>query len=62
MLHNSNNRRNNLYDKKYNVSKVDNDEKDQWYNILNELKDYMFDYKNLRQFTKHNIDFVSFGT
>lgn len=59
MLHNSNNRRNNLYDKKYNVSKVDNDEKDQWYNILNELKDYMFDYKNLRQFTKHNIDFVS---
>ena len=59
MLHNGNNRRNNLYDKKYNVSKVNNDEKDQWYNILNELKDYMFDCKNLRQFTKHSIDFVS---
>jgi len=26
------------------------------YNILNELKDYMFDSKNLRIFTKHNIN------
>lgn len=26
------------------------------YNILNELKDYMFDSKNLRLFTKHNIN------
>jgi len=56
MLHNGNKPK--LYNKKYNVSK-DNEEKDQWYNILNELKDYMFDCKNLRQFTKHNIDFVS---
>ena len=31
----------------------------QLYNILNGLKDYMFDCKNIRQFTKHNIDFVS---
>ena len=66
MLHN--NKRNNLYDKmnkKYNDYKVNEDkdkdkvEKDQWYNILNELKDYMFDCKNLRHFTKNNIDFVS---
>ena len=50
-----------IYNKKDNVSQgnVYKDEKDQWYNILNELKDYMFDCKNLRQFTKHNIDFVS---
>jgi hypothetical protein len=63
MLHNnnnnSNNRKKNIYNKNENKSKIDNDEKDQWYNILNELKDYMFDCKNLRQFTKHNIDFVS---
>lgn len=63
MLHNgnSNNRRKNVHNKKDNVSK-DNEykeDKDQLYNILNELKDYMFDCKNLRQFTKHNIDFTS---
>lgn len=54
MLHNGN--KSKLYNKKYNVNE---DEKHQLYNILNELKDYMFDSKNLRQFTKHNIDFVS---
>ncbi len=35
------------------------EKQNQTYNILNELKDYMFDYKNLRLITKHNIDFVS---
>jgi len=61
MLHNGNNRINNVYKKNYNDSKVnkDNEANDQLYNILNELKNYMFDCKNLRQFTKHNIDFVS---
>lgn len=41
------------------ISIEDNQNQNQTYNILNELKDYMFDYKNLRLITKHNIDFVS---
>jgi hypothetical protein len=46
--HNHNDRSNNNIDRSNKIM-----------DTLNDLKDYMFDCKNLRQFTKHNMDFVS---
>jgi len=53
--HSSNNHNHNHNDRSNN----NNERSNKIMDTLNDLKDYMFDCKNLRQFTKHNMDFVS---
>jgi hypothetical protein len=48
-----------MYHKKYNSNSNNNEFKDDLTNPVGSFAKFMFDNKNLRQFTKHNIDFVS---
>jgi hypothetical protein len=48
-----------MYHKKYNSNSNNNEFKDDLTNPVGSFAKFMFDNKNLRQFTKHNIDFAS---
>jgi len=48
-----------MYHKKYNSNSNNNEFKDDLTNPVGSFAKFIFDNKNLRQFTKHNIDFVS---